>query len=175
MTYRSHAQDLDIVVAFLGQALTDQDPFPRAVITHSLRVGLYLEQQRWPRPIVLAGLLHEVVEDSDVSRAIIAEVFGPEVAQLVAANHIDPHHDQFEQTIESMQRCKCLGQAALIVKAADLLDHVEHGRDDAKPESRAWLSRTLETFLDLSMSELVNEPVWHSLQARYVGLATSAE
>jgi (p)ppGpp synthase/HD superfamily hydrolase len=164
MSYLSREQDLDKVVVFLVQALTAQSPYPRAVITHSLRVGLYLEKQCWPLPVVLAGFLHDVLEDSDTSLVTLTEVFGLDVAQLVAANTVDPHLDRFEQTLESMQRCKRLGQAGLIIKAADLLDNVEHYLGDAKPELREWLSRTLKTFLDLSAPELVNEPVWQSLQ-----------
>jgi hypothetical protein len=72
-----------------------------------------------------------------------------------------------EQPLESMRRCKQLGQGALIVKAADLLDNVEHYLGDSKPELREWLSQTLKAFLELSTPELANEPVWQSLQAWY--------
>lgn len=172
MIYRSHDHDLDRVVAFLVQALTDQAPHPRTVITHSLRVGLYLEQHRWLQSMVLAGLLHEVTEASDRSLAILTDVFSPEVAHLVAANLVDQRRDRLEQALESMQRYKRLGRAALIVKAADLLDHVEHDRDEAQPEWRTALSRMLKTFLDLSAPELRHEPVWHSLHSRYLELTS---
>jgi len=173
MSYLAREQELDKAIVFLVQALTARRPYPRAVITHSLRVGLYLEQQRWPLPVVLAGFLHDVVEDSTTPLTAIAEVFGTEVAHLVAANTVNQQLDRLEQTVESMQRCKRLGQAALLVKAADLLDNMEHYLAEAKPELREWLSQTLETFLDLSAAELASERVWQSLQDTYHELAQS--
>ncbi|HLF89872.1 MAG TPA: HD domain-containing protein [Anaerolineales bacterium] len=173
MSYLAREQELDKAIVFLIQALTTQEPYPRVVITHSLRVGLYLEQQRHPLPVVLAGLLHDVVEDSPIPLATIAEEFGEEVASLVAANTVDPSLDPLERSVESYQRCKQLGKPALLIKAADILDNVQHYLGDSKPELRGWLSQTLQTFLALSAPELANEPVWQSLRDQHQALVES--
>jgi guanosine-3',5'-bis(diphosphate) 3'-pyrophosphohydrolase len=175
MSYLAREQELDKAVVFLIQALTAQKPYPRAVITHSLRVGLYLERQRYPLPVVLAGFLHDVVEDSETSLETVAEAFGEEVAKLVEANTVDPSLDRLEQPLESMRRCKQLGKDALLVKGADILDNVQHYLGDSRPEMRGWMRQSLQTFLDLSVPELAGEPVWQCIQEQFQALSEQTD
>ena len=59
----------------------DRAPF----ILHPLEVAQLLRGRGYGDEVVAAGVLHDVVEDTDAERAELAERFGAEVADLVCA------------------------------------------------------------------------------------------
>jgi len=79
--------DLDLVSrayrvsaeAHRGQKRLSGDDF----LSHSVAVATILADQQMDSTTIAAALLHDVVEDSDVSLDQIRQDFGPEVAQLV--------------------------------------------------------------------------------------------
>src|SRR5712671_4836913 len=52
-------------------------------VSHSVAVATILAEQQMDSVTIAAALLHDVVEDSDVSVEDIRRTFGPEVAELV--------------------------------------------------------------------------------------------
>src|SRR3989338_2085111 len=54
-------------------------------ITHPLTVALILSQVGASEDVIVAGILHDVVEDSDVELDDVQEQFGEPVADLVKA------------------------------------------------------------------------------------------
>ncbi|HCC22946.1 TPA: hypothetical protein DF272_02095 [Candidatus Falkowbacteria bacterium] len=95
----------------------------KPVLFHDIRVGVYLYQNGYTENIVLAGLLHDVIEWSDVTKDEVEKEFGPDVLQLVLANTKDDAiTDKQEKTNELISRCAATGQDALIIKTADILD-----------------------------------------------------
>src|SRR6266403_537557 len=65
--------------AHSGQKRRSGDPY----ITHPVAVAEYLMELRVDPDTVIAALLHDTIEDTDVTPAEIASNFGPEVARLV--------------------------------------------------------------------------------------------
>lgn len=61
---------------------------PKPVIFHSVQVGVHLYNHDYESDIVIAGILHDVVEDSETTVAEIEERFGSRVAQLVQGEHL---------------------------------------------------------------------------------------
>ncbi|WP_272477436.1 HD domain-containing protein [Baekduia alba] len=59
----------------------DHAPF----ILHPLEVAHLLQGRDYPDHVIAAGVLHDVLEDTDVTREELEERFGAEVADLVAA------------------------------------------------------------------------------------------
>jgi len=53
--------------------------------SHPIHVSVILLRYGYPEDLALAGLLHDVVEDQDVSIAAIEDEFGPSVAERVLA------------------------------------------------------------------------------------------
>ena len=62
-----------------GQYRKSGEPF----INHPVEVAFILSEIRMDAPTLVAALLHDTVEDTDVSRAQVEELFGEEVAHLV--------------------------------------------------------------------------------------------
>jgi len=53
--------------------------------SHPIHVSVILLRHGYPEDLAVAGLLHDVVEDQDVSIAAIEDEFGPAVAEMVLA------------------------------------------------------------------------------------------
>ena len=54
-------------------------------IIHPVHVAILLMRHDFPEEVIVAALLHDVVEDTTVTVEDLAREFGPEVARLVAA------------------------------------------------------------------------------------------
>ncbi|HHJ80026.1 MAG TPA: HD domain-containing protein, partial [Candidatus Tenderia electrophaga] len=52
-------------------------------ITHPLAVAAIMAEMRFDMETVIAAILHDVIEDTPVSKQEITELFGEEVAELV--------------------------------------------------------------------------------------------
>src|SRR5437870_9715203 len=65
--------------AHLGQKRQSGDDY----VSHSVAVATILAEQQMDSVTIAAALLHDVVEDSNVSVEDIRTTFGPEVAELV--------------------------------------------------------------------------------------------
>jgi guanosine-3',5'-bis(diphosphate) 3'-pyrophosphohydrolase len=65
--------------AHASQTRADGKPY----VTHCVEVATILAELDAPVPVIVAGLLHDTVEDTPVTLARIREDFGPEVASLV--------------------------------------------------------------------------------------------
>jgi (p)ppGpp synthase/HD superfamily hydrolase len=96
-------------------------------ITHPVHVSVILARHGFPEPLVVAGLLHDVVEDQDYPLDRIAEEFGPDVADLVNAlseqkrdtqGHVHPW--EFRKR-ESLKKLRQASDGAVTIKAADVL------------------------------------------------------
>ena len=141
------------VEAHAGQARKGTS---KPYIVHPLRVALILERYNFPRALVVAALLHDVVEDTDATIDDVSTRFGDEVAALVSA--------VTEQKVEGGKRrpwkvrkqealnhLKRLPRQVAALKAADALDNVRsslvHHREignklwerfNAGPGEQAW-------------------------------------
>lgn len=99
----------------------------KPVLFHALRVGGYLYEHNYPQNIVLAGLLHDTFEFSKMKKSTLRKEFGTEIVKLVKANTKNESiTDKDDKTIELIQRCVKNGQAALIIKAADIIDSFKY-------------------------------------------------
>lgn len=65
--------------AHKGQKRASGEPY----INHSLAVATIMAGLGAPSPTIVAGLLHDTVEDTDLTLDDIKEEFGPEISQLV--------------------------------------------------------------------------------------------
>lgn len=116
--------EFEKAVRMLAESMPVSDEDTRKPkLAHDIRVGVYLYENGYSQDIVLAGLLHDALEFTDLSEETIRAEFGDEVLRLVkASTKDDTITDGKEKTIELIKRCISNGEDALIVKAADILD-----------------------------------------------------
>jgi guanosine-3',5'-bis(diphosphate) 3'-pyrophosphohydrolase len=94
-------------------------------INHPIAVATRLHAAGCETSIVTAGLLHDVVERSDLSLGEVVEGFGPEVGELVAALTEDRAiEDYTERKRAHRQQVEEAGAPAAAIYAADKLVNV---------------------------------------------------
>jgi guanosine-3',5'-bis(diphosphate) 3'-pyrophosphohydrolase len=99
----------------------------KPVLFHDIRVGVYLYEKNYSRDIILAGLLHDALEFSDITAEMIAKEFGENVLKIVKACTKDRTIENSDERIDELvKRCAENGQDALIVKVADTLDSFKY-------------------------------------------------
>jgi (p)ppGpp synthase/HD superfamily hydrolase len=161
-------------IAYLVDAFMSSGHNPKPVILHSIRTGLYLYDQNYSQDVVVAAILHDLIEDTDATEEDLEKRIGPEVARLVAANSFNSEMmDRDQRDIDMLDRCKQGGKWALLIKAADILDNSAYFRLRAEEEQSHWLLWKMRYFLELSADELANEPVYLCLKTRYEDMVRS--
>jgi hypothetical protein len=106
-----------------------------AYITHPLAVALILSQARAKEEVVIAGILHDTIEDSTkekrVTYEMITERFGKEVADLVLSvteKHKDESWEKRKE--EALEDIKSFSKDSLLLKSADVVANLSELVDD---------------------------------------------
>lgn len=95
---------------------SDDAPF----VTHPVEVACLLHEAGYSDEVVAAGVLHDVLEDTDAQRDELERRFGAEVARLVDAVSDDPSIDDYSQRKSALRDQVALaGEGAAAVFAAD--------------------------------------------------------
>jgi (p)ppGpp synthase/HD superfamily hydrolase len=98
-------------------------------IGHPLAVARELRRNGLPEETLIAGLLHDVVEDSELTVGDVVEQFGVEVGELVATLTDDRNIDDYEERKrEHRGRVEEAGPEAAAIYAADKLVNVRELR-----------------------------------------------
>lgn len=106
-----------------------------AYITHPLTAGLILSQARASEDVVVAGILHDTIEDSvpakKVTVSMLRQRFGRRVAALV---YSVTEHDQSKiwnkRKREAMLRIAKFSHGSILVKSADVISNTRELFDD---------------------------------------------
>lgn len=154
-------------IGFLSKYMIN-DNWKKPALFHSIRVGTHLFEQGYERDIVIAGFLHDVLEDgTDISEEVLQAEFGEEVLRIVKANSKDEAiEDKQERKKDLINRCIEAGEDASIVKAADILDNffyyeMTENEDEllhhCVPHAELLLTRLPESFTNGVFGRLKNK------------------
>ncbi len=102
-------------------------------IAHVVGVGMLLLEHNLPESLVIAGILHDVLEDTPVTYDLLADTFGAEVAELVQAESEPdknlPWRERKEHTLTHLQNAPL---DVRLIAAADKLHNVQSMMADLK-------------------------------------------
>jgi len=162
------AQEFEQAIKFLVHKIEDSNGNSKPVILHSIRVGIYLDREGYSRDIVVAGFLHDLLEDSDTTEEEISQRFGESVAKLVKAASFDKNvSDKRQRYAQTYHRGIQAGKDALVVKAADILDNSCYYSFTDSQESYDWLVfGKLKHFVENTEEVIGKEKVWQELRNR---------
>ncbi|MBM2849664.1 MAG: relA, partial [Anaerolineales bacterium] len=143
--------------AHTAQTRASGEPY----VDHCLNVALILAELRLPTAVIVAGLLHDTVEDTGVTLEELRRDFGDEVAKLVdgvtklaqlprvskdGSAPIDRHTESLRKTFLAMSD----DVRVVLIKLADRL-HNMRTLNHLRPEKRERIAReTLEIFAPLA-------------------------
>lgn len=107
-----------------------------AYITHPLTVGLMLARAGAGEDAIVAGILHDTIEDSvpkkKVTREAVRELFGEEVAVLVESVSENTKLSWEERKAEAEARIAAYSHDSLLIKSADLISNGTELMDDLR-------------------------------------------
>ena len=97
-------------------------------ITHPLAVGLILSQAGASEDVVVAGILHDTIEDCEpygsVTRELLAEKFGDPVAELVdSVTEKDKNLSWHERKEKALKEIAAFSHDSLLVKSGDVISN----------------------------------------------------
>lgn len=95
--------------------------------------------------LVAAGLLHDVIEDADVSRAELAEIFGTDIADLVAAVTDDKSLPKAERKQRQVTGAPHKPPRARLLKLADKISNL-HSLAQSPPAD--WSDERIRAYAD---------------------------
>ena len=152
--------DLDIIRKAWAFCLQQHEGQKRAsgepYAIHPLEVGLVLAELKMDSTAIAAGLLHDAVEDTDVTSEEIEERFGEQVAHIVeGVTKLDKikfanREDHQAENIRKMLLAMVTDVRVVIIKLADRL-HNMRTLEHLKTDKRQKIAReTLEIFAPLA-------------------------
>ena len=129
MHIRQREEDalIESAITFLVEKINEQNTNPKPLILHSVRVGLRLYEKGESTEIVIAGLLHDLLEDTKCIEEDIEKKFGKDVLNFVQVfNYDDPTTHYKERWTQAVGRMKEMGRDAAIVKLVDIRDNLHY-------------------------------------------------
>ncbi len=126
-------------------------------ITHPLTVGLLLARANASEDVIVAGILHDTIEDSIASKKVNAEMlverFGENVAGLVVSLTEKPKDLPWEERKrEAIAKIMTFSHDTLLVKSADVIANVSEILCDFKRDGMAIFS---------GFNAAADKVVWH--------------
>lgn len=139
--------EIEEAITFLVAEYAKSGHNPKPVILHSLRVAFFLLEHGQPKQVVIAAVLHDLLEDTKVQEGEIENKFGTHVLELVTAVTQDETiQDETERYKELFARAIAAGPDAIAIKNADLhfnslythLVQDEKKRESLEEKQRWW-------------------------------------
>jgi guanosine-3',5'-bis(diphosphate) 3'-pyrophosphohydrolase len=125
------------------------DPY----FAHPIQVAGILTEYKLDAATIVAGLLHDTVEDTDATKEDIAKLFGAEIADLVegvtklSQLEIQSEENKQAQNLQKFILAMSRDVRVLIVKLADRLHNMRTLQHIPKPEKRRRIAmETLEIY-----------------------------
>ncbi len=159
---------LEEALHFLVRALDDKPKKgKKPVVMHSVRVAHMLVGMGFGADVVVAGLLHDILEKTSLTKAQLARRFGEETALMVAAATNSPRiHDSLDRYKDSLDRCAGYGEGALLVRAADLIDNCDRLSALGSHSRLERIGDKLRMLIKICRDELVDERMIEELSRR---------
>jgi GTP diphosphokinase / guanosine-3',5'-bis(diphosphate) 3'-diphosphatase len=140
------------------------DPY----FAHPIEVAGILTEYRLDTSTIVAGLLHDTIEDTEATRAEIAQLFGEPIAELVEGvtklSKLEVLGEQDKQAANLQKFILAISKdvRVLLVKLADRLHNMRTLKFHPRPESRRRIAlETLEIYAPLArrigMDRMSNE------------------
>jgi len=136
-----------LALAVLSHAGQRRESDGAAFIEHPLEVAGLLRDADCSDVVVAAGLLHDLVEDTDVTLADLAARFGADVAHLVQAVSEDPSIPTYRQRKHALrEQVRKVGGDAAPLFAADKIAKVRELPDRLRRDQARCGHRARERF-----------------------------
>jgi len=161
-------QKIEKAIIYLVDSFDKSGHNPKPVVLHSIRVGIMLSAMDKPDEVVIAGILHDIIEDTAVTIEEIQKDFGKEVAVLVQSCTFDPTiADKTKQYKDAFQRSLILGRDSLEIRAVDIYTNSFFYKfDPKKADGFNYVISKMKYFLSISQG-IIDKHIYYQLRQRY--------
>lgn len=138
--------------AHAGQTRLSGEPF----VSHPLQVAKTMAELRLDAVTITAGVLHDVLEDTPVTKKILSKKFGRAVANVVDGvskiDHLGHASRQMTQaeTFQKMMLAMSMDLRVILVKLADRLHNMRTITHAPRDKQRRIACETLEIFVPIA-------------------------
>ncbi len=171
--YLDKAQTDNIIRAYHFGADAHSGQFRKsgeAYICHPLSVAITLAEMRMDTRGILAAILHDVIEDTPVSKEQLSNMFSDEVAELVDGvtklTKLDnkSHAETQAENVRKMLLAMAKDLRVIVVKLADRLHNMQTLGSMPIEKKRRIAKETLEIYVPLA-NRLSMNSIRHELEA----------
>ncbi len=114
-------------IVFLVKHITKSNSNPKPLILHCVNVGTKLLELKLPVDIIVAGILHDLVEDTKCTLKNIEEDFGKKVAIIVSALTQDYKYEIYQERWHNAEkRINKIGKYGWLIKMIDARDNLPY-------------------------------------------------
>lgn len=111
-------------------------------IAHPVAVGMILQKAGYREEMIAAGILHDTVEDTDLTMEDIEREFGKEIAMIVeGCSEPDKSLSWEERKEHTIEFLKTASEEIRVVACADKLHNVRSIREDVEQSGEVVWSR----------------------------------
>lgn len=152
-------------VAHQGQMRHSGDPY----VTHPIAVARILTPLHLDVQAIIAALLHDVIEDTPVTAAEVAERFGLPVAELVEGLskldkiHFETREDAQAENFRKMLLAMARDVRVILIKLADRLHNMRTLGSMSREKCERIASETMEIYAPIANRLGLND-IHHELQ-----------
>ena len=172
-SYLDENQVNDIIRAYQFSAAAHSGQFRKsgeAYICHPVSVAITLASMRMDPHGIMAAILHDVIEDTPISKQELSEKFSPEVAELVDGvtklSQIDSRSraEAQAENVRKMFLAMAKDLRVIIVKLADRLHNMKTIGNMPSDKKRRIAKETLEIYAPIANRLGMNE-IRHQLES----------
>ena len=158
---------MDNVLHYTAKNLRETGHNTKPVLLHSFKIAMTLYELNYSEDIIVSSILHDLIEDTDITYDDIKENYGDKIANIVEAVSFNPKiEDKLEQAREMFNKCHEVGFDALIVKCGDLLDNINYVKLVNDDNTKNKLFTKYDLFLKISKDIIGKEKVYKMLSKK---------
>lgn len=156
--------EFEKAIRVLTTAMPPAEQLSKPTLLHNIRVAIYLYTHGHGRDVCLAGLLHDAVEDTNITSQDLERDFGKGVASFVVANTKDSRFDDLMEKYKDMMKRCTETEGAAIIKAADILDNYWYFSKIEDRKKTDWMITTGQMLMDVLPADF-DDPIFEELRA----------
>ena len=135
----------------------------KPVLVHSLRIAFKLYQNAYHINIVVAALLHDLIEDTSITENDILKEFGEEITSLVLSltmnKDIVDYKEQYIYNFNQIRNSK----EALLIRCMDIIDNAPY-TIFAPEDVKIKVKEKQQYFKNISQALLSQECIWSDFE-----------
>ncbi|MDD3399602.1 MAG: HD domain-containing protein [Candidatus Paceibacterota bacterium] len=118
---------IEKAIIMAAECFKDKRSNKKPALLHSIRVGFKLRDYGQPGEVVAAGILHDLIEDTNCTIEEIRDKFGSKVAKLVSlCTCEDSSGDTDERWHKFIDKVVKGGKTAMIIRVVDANDNLPY-------------------------------------------------